>query len=143
MNILLITDRIRSCGKVMFLQLSVILFTGGGLPQCMLGYHTPTRHPPPEQTPPWRRHPPGAGTPQSRHPQSRHPPQCRDPPAQCMLRDTANKWAVCILLECNLVLLIFLFLVTVCTRCCCIAFRISLTAEKIETRVPMRPPFPE
>ena len=50
----LITARKQSCGKVMFLQLSVILFTGGGgaLPQCMLGYHPPSI-------------PPGAGTPRS------------------------------------------------------------------------------
>ena len=32
--------------KVMFLHLSVILFTGGGMPQCMLGCH------PLEQAPP-------------------------------------------------------------------------------------------
>ena len=32
-----------------------------------------------------------------------HPPQSRHPPAQCMLGDTVNKRAVCILLECNLV----------------------------------------
>ena len=47
----------RSWAKVMFLQASVILSTGGGgsLPQCMLGCQTPpgpgtprTRHPPPE-----------------------------------------------------------------------------------------------
>ena len=31
----------RSCGKVMFLHLSVILFTGGCLPQCMLRYTHP------------------------------------------------------------------------------------------------------
>ena len=38
----------RSWGKVMFLQASVILLTRGGLPQYMLGYHTPwSRHPPP------------------------------------------------------------------------------------------------
>ena len=56
----------RSWGKVMFLQASVILLTGGGcLPQCMLGY-----------IPPGSRHPPGADThPKSRHPQSRHPPE--------------------------------------------------------------------
>ena len=57
-------------GKVIFLHLSVILFTGWGLPQYMLGYHTPTpwtRHPhPPDQAPPLglgtlgTRHPPGA-----------------------------------------------------------------------------------
>ena len=47
----------RSWGKVMFLHESVILFTGGCLPQCMLRYHPP---------------PPGAGTPPS--PWNRHPP---------------------------------------------------------------------
>ena len=66
----------------MFLHVSVILSTGGGLPQCMLGYHPqgpgtplgPGTHP--EQTP----HP-GPGTPQTRHPPcdqaspgGRHPP---------------------------------------------------------------------
>ena len=55
----------------------------GGLPQCMLGYH-----------------PPG-----SRHPlRSRHPP-----PEQTMLGDTVNARAVRILLECNLVLKMYLF----------------------------------
>ena len=61
--------------KVMFLHLSVILFRGGCLPQCMLGYT------PPEQTPQGSRH----------------------PPMQCMLGDTGNKRAVRILLECVLV----------------------------------------
>ena len=81
--------RKRSCGKVMFLQLSVILFTEGGLPQCMLGY-------------PLEQAPPGADTPpqQSPHPSSH-------PPAQCMLGDTVNKWTVCILLDCNLVFFTF------------------------------------
>ena len=51
----------RSWAKVMFLQVCVILFTGGGcLPQCMLGYHPP---PPWEQMPPGSRHPPRADTP--------------------------------------------------------------------------------
>ena len=54
----------RSCGQGYVLLVSVILLTGGGgLPQCMLGYHPPPREqtppeqtpPPPEQTPP----PPG------------------------------------------------------------------------------------
>ena len=60
------------------------IFTGvcdsvprGGLPQYMLGCHTPL----PEQTPPE----PGI------------------PPAQSMLGGTVNAQAVCILLECNLV----------------------------------------
>ena len=47
----------RSCGKVMFSQVSVILFTEGVW-----------------QTPPLGRHPPG-----------RHPPWADIPPAQCML----------------------------------------------------------
>ena len=39
-------------GKVIFLHLFVILFTGGGLPQCMLGYHPPGpgAHTPPAQS---------------------------------------------------------------------------------------------
>ena len=70
---------------------------GGGLPQCMLGYHPPPRQPPPtppprEQTPPGPGNPLGAST----------------PLVQCMLGDTVNKRAVCILLECNLVLQIYL-----------------------------------
>ena len=56
----------------------------GSLPQCMLGYHTPP-------------------APRSRLPPEQAPPRSRHPPAQCMLRETVNKWAVCILLECNLV----------------------------------------
>ena len=40
----------RSWGKVMFSQACVILFTGGFLPQCMLGYHPQDQTPPQEQT---------------------------------------------------------------------------------------------
>ena len=97
----------RSCGQGNILHLSVILFTGGCLPQCMLGYHTPpgagtpgadipqSRHPsgadtlveqthpqsrhPPEQTPTWSRHPTEQTPPRSRHPQS-SPPLSRHPP---------------------------------------------------------------
>ena len=76
----------RSCSKVMFLHLSVILFTGG---VC----HTPLGRHPPEQTPSGR-HPPG------RPPLGRQPPWTDNlpgqtppgrlprayiPPAQCML----------------------------------------------------------
>ena len=46
----------RSWGEVIFLRMSVILFTGGCLPQCMLGYN------PPEQTPTPSRHPPARCT---------------------------------------------------------------------------------
>ena len=68
-------------GKVIFLHLFVILFTGGGLPQCMVGYHPHrSRHPPLQTPPPGSRHQPleadtcpqeqthplGAGTPHSR-----------------------------------------------------------------------------
>ena len=73
-----------SFAKVMFLHVSVILFTGGVLPHCMLGY-TPR---PQAGTPPR----PQAGTsppdqrlvpPRSRHPpwdQRQAPPQSRHPP---------------------------------------------------------------
>ena len=60
--------------KVMFLHLSVILSTGG---VCL---STPPRQPPGADISP------GA-----------------DRPVQCMLGDTVNKRAVCILLECNLI----------------------------------------
>ena len=47
----------RSWGKVIFSQASVILFTGRGLPQCMLGYHTsPRDQAPPDQAPPGTEH---------------------------------------------------------------------------------------
>ena len=81
-------------GKVIFLHLSVILFTGGSA-SVHSGISTQ------EQTPP----PPGPGTPRSR----RSPPLRADPSMQCMLGDTVNKRAVCILLECNLVGSVFAF----------------------------------
>ena len=42
----IITGRNEVVAKVMFLQVSVILLTGGCLPQCMLGYHPQSRPPP-------------------------------------------------------------------------------------------------
>ena len=62
-----------SCGKVMFLHLSVILFTGGVSAPVHAGIHTPL----------------------GRHPLGRHPPaQCMlgytpPPPAQCILGYTS------------------------------------------------------
>ena len=49
------TSRKRSCGKVMFLHLSVILFTGGeGVSVCSVWCHfLSDRDPPPGQRPPW------------------------------------------------------------------------------------------
>ena len=88
---------------------------GGGLPHCLLGYtprdqrQAPPTPGPEAGTPHPRtrgRHPSGpqAGTPaRGRPPQTRG----RHPPAQCMLGDTSNKWAVRILLECNLVCFYF------------------------------------
>ena len=75
--------------KVMFLHLSVSHSVhrgeGGGLPQCMLGYHplgadTPrTRHPL-EQTPPGTRHLPEQTPPRDQTPSgTRHPPRTRHP----------------------------------------------------------------
>ena len=86
----------RSWGKVMFLHVSVILFTGG---VC----HTPPGQTPladtPRQTPPLGRHPradpPWADTPWQTPPRT-------DTPSACW--DTVNKRVVRILLECNLVI---------------------------------------
>ena len=74
------SGRYASYWNAFFLHVFVILFTGGCLPQCMLGYHTLPggRHPPPgadtpqsrhtqEQTSPWEQTHPGADTSQSRH----------------------------------------------------------------------------
>ena len=77
----------RSCGKVMFLHLSVILFTGGV-------WQTPPGRYPPEQTPP---HPPG------RQPPGQTPPFGRHPLIDTPLWDMVNKPVVRILLECILV----------------------------------------
>ena len=118
----------RSWAKVMFLQVCVILFTGGGcLPRCMLGYHPPGADPPPRS-----RHPPRADTPQSRYPpktrppRSRHlplgtdtpprpdlpgadnPPKTRHPEGS-RLRHTVNERPVRILLEC---ILVYIYLLT-------------------------------
>ena len=53
------TGRNEVVAKVMFLLVSVILSTGGGgLPQCMLGYHPPREaHTPPGSTPLQEEHP--------------------------------------------------------------------------------------
>ena len=98
----------RSWGKVMFLHLSVILFSGGGcLPHLPLGRHPPGQTPPgrhplladthlpwEDTSLPWADTlPPWAENPVGRHPLGRHPyPHLN-----------LNKWAVCILLECNFV----------------------------------------
>ena len=86
------TVRKRSCRKVMFLHLSVIVSTGGGVCQCTPrvdnplgrqppqadnphGQTPPGSHPPPRQTPTSPgRHPPPRQTPPGRHPLGRHPP---------------------------------------------------------------------
>ena len=79
----------RSCGKVMFLHLSVILFPGRHPPRQKppLGRHPPGRQPlshhprqtPPRQTPPGRNPPrqtlPGQTTPQPATPRQTPPPQ--------------------------------------------------------------------
>ena len=71
------TGRNEVVAKVIFLHLFVILFTGGCLPQCMLGYH------PPEQIPPWEQTPPGADTPwEQTPPRSRHTPWADTPQEQ-------------------------------------------------------------
>ena len=73
----------RSWAKVMFLQESVILLTGG----CMLGYQppqdqTPREQTPREQTPPWTMHPPGPYTPPEQTPLDQTPPRSRHHPPE-------------------------------------------------------------
>ena len=57
-----------------------------------------------------------AGTPPARYtpPIQVHSPGSypRTPQEQCMLEDTGNKWAVCILLECILVLILVYLLIS-------------------------------
>ena len=87
----------------MFLHLSVILFTGGGLYPSMQWADTPHADTPPWADIPWQTAPPPPG----RHPlvdkEQTPPRQTPPPPTSCPL-----KWAVRILLECILVLLDFL-----------------------------------
>ena len=63
----------RSCGKVMFLHLSVILSTGGGgcIPACTWATTPLGRHPPPQADTPC----PPARHPRVDTPSGRHPPQ--------------------------------------------------------------------
>ena len=74
---------------------------GGGLPQLMLGYHprpgTAQADTPPQADTPWNKLPPPPNRPSRANP---------TPPEQCMLGDTVNKRAVCVLLECNLVVIV-------------------------------------
>ena len=79
----------RSWAKVMFLQASVILLTGGCLPQCMLRYTPPrSRHPPWEQIPPWEQTPP-----RSRHtPQTKYTPLEADSGIRSMSGRYASYW---------------------------------------------------
>ena len=70
-EVTIITGCNESVAKVIFLHLFVILFTGGCLPQCMLGYHHPLEQTPPgADTHPGSRHPPRADTPQEQTPPS-------------------------------------------------------------------------
>ena len=92
-----ITVRKRSCRKVMFLHLLVILFTGSVYPSMHWGRHTPLgqTHPPWPDTPVWAYTPPEQTPPSGQTTPGRHlpgqtsplPSACWDthPPAQCML----------------------------------------------------------
>ena len=60
--------------KVIFLHLSVILFTGGSA-SVHAGYHIP-----PKQAPPRTRHPTDQAPPGTRHPLDQAPPQEQAPP---------------------------------------------------------------
>ena len=121
----LVTGRNKVVAKVIFLHLSVILFTGGSLPQCMLGCQppgadtTPPDYVPPNYVPP-RLHtpqdyvPPGLCTPRLHTPQTMYPPdyvpprttyppRLRTPPPGSRLQHTVYERLVRILLECILV----------------------------------------
>ena len=101
-------------GKVIFLHLFVILFTGGvGLSACWDTTLPRSRHPLPTRgadTP--RADTPAADTPRSRPPWEQTILPRADPPpreqTRNMLGDTVNARVVRILLECNLVLVIYL-----------------------------------
>ena len=96
-------------GKVIFLHLSVILFTEGICPiACWDTQLTPRTR---GWYPPWTRgrHPP---RPEAGTPQEQTSPEQTPPRAQCMLGDTGNKRAVCILLECKCNLFFIFFLQT-------------------------------
>ena len=91
----------QSCGKVMFLHLSVILSTGGA---CM----PPHRACPPAMHASLPCTPPATHAPCHAHPLAMHPP-CNACPSAThapdlgILRDVVNEQAVRILLECILV----------------------------------------
>ena len=87
MECFLVTTRKRSLGKVIFLHLSVILFTGVEYPG-----RYPLAGTPPRQVPPSSRYTP-TGTPHWQVPPGQVPPSG----SACW--DTVNKRAVCILLK--------------------------------------------
>ena len=108
----LFTGRNEVVAKVIFLHLSVILFTGG----VSASVHAGILHPPgvdtpleqtlpQKQTPPPSRHPTWeqTHTPGADPPRSRHPTWSRHPPPGSRLRHTVNERPVRILLECILV----------------------------------------
>ena len=105
------------CESYVFTPVCQSFCSQWGLPQCIMGSPwdqtppSPGPGTPQDQAPPWDQAPPQDQTPpqdQAPPPATRHPPREQaDPPAQCMLGDTVNKWAVRILLECNLVLFLF------------------------------------
>ena len=126
-----ITARKRSLRRLCFYMCLSFCQQGACLSACWIpplgtrhppGADTPWDQVPPQyQAPPWEQTPPradtpseqtppaGPGNPQTRHPPGAGPPEpvtqprSRHTPIQCMLGDMANKRAVCILLECNLV----------------------------------------
>ena len=96
-------------GKVIFLHLSVILFTGGSTWAGTPWQVHPQAGTHPRQVPPRQVHSLGRYTSQTGTlPMGRYTLLTGTPPwEQCMLGDMGNKQAVCILLECILVSLCF------------------------------------
>ena len=90
----------RSWAKVMFLQASVILSTGGVyLSAC---WDTTSTPPPPRAATPLEQTPPRSTPPRTRSPLEQTPSRADTPPGS-RLRDTVNERPVRILLECILV----------------------------------------
>ena len=114
----------------MFLQMSVILSTGGRgvcLSACWDTTHPKSRHPPgadtsphpPEQTPEGADTLHGADTPPGvRHPNSTPPlgtdtPLQSRPPPGIRLQHMVNEWLVCILLECIVIFEIYPYIINI------------------------------
>ena len=104
-----ITGRNKVVAKVIFLHLSVILFTGGACLSACWDAHPPGADTPQEQTPPGAdTTPPEQSPPREQTPQEQTQPPGSRHPSGSRLRYTVYERPVRILLECILVLFVHL-----------------------------------